>query len=81
VVGRWFEEAERRRHRKPNTAKTHRHRLAHLDGYVGRSQLGAIRPSDVTGYIQEALGDRAARSIIAEINLLHDILGGAVAAE
>jgi integrase len=78
---RWFGEAERRRHWKPKTTKTHGHRLTHLDGYFGKSQLGAIRPSDVNGYIQNALGDRAARSVIAEINLLHDILGGAVAAE
>ena len=51
---RWFEEADRRRHWKPKTATTHGHRLTHLDGYFGKSQLGAIRPSDVNGYIQNA---------------------------
>ena len=77
----WFEQSETRRGWKVKTAKTHGHRLVHLVDYFGPAQLGAIRPSHVNAYIQEALGDRSARSVIAEINLLHDVLAGAVAEE
>lgn len=77
----WFEQGEVRRGWKPKTARTHQHRLVHLVDYFGTAQLGAIRPSDVAGYIQAALAKRSPRSVIAEVNLLHDILGSAVAAE
>jgi integrase len=77
----WFEQGELRRGWKPKTASTHGHRLAHLVDYFGTAQVGSIRPSHVAAYIQEALGDRSARSVIAEVNLLHDILGSAVAEE
>ena len=78
---KWFEQGERRRGWKPKTALTHQHRLTHLIDYFGPARLGAIRPGDVAAYIQEALGDRSPRSVIAEVNLLHDILGSAVAGE
>ena len=77
----WFEQAKRGRGWKPKTAQTHGHRLAHLVGHFGKEPLGSIRPSHVAAYIQEALGDRSARTVIAEVNLLHDIFGRAVVEE
>jgi integrase len=77
----WFDEGRRRRGWKLKTAKTHGQRLAHLDNEFGPTRLDAIRPRDVAGYIKAALTERAARTVIAEINLLHDIMQRAVAEE
>jgi integrase len=77
----WFEEGKRRRGWKPKTANTHGHRLAHLDDHFGKTRLDGIRPRDVAGYIKEALEARSARSVIAEVNLLHDVMQRAVAEE
>jgi integrase len=77
----WFDEGRRRRNWKPKTVKTHGQRLAHLNDGFGKTRLDAIRPRDVAAYIKDALDERAARTVIAEINLLHDIMGRAVAEE
>jgi integrase len=77
----WLEEGKRRRGWKPKTVRTHEHRLAHLDDHFGKTRLDSIRPRDVAAYIKTAIGERAARSVIAEVNLLHDVLGRAVAEE
>ena len=66
---------------KPKTAQTHGHRLAHPVAYVRQRADRSIRPGNVTAYIQQALGDRSARTVIAEVNLLHDIFGRAVVEE
>jgi integrase len=78
---RWFEQAEQRRGWKPKTAQTHRHRLVHLIDYFGNARLGKIHPGDITAYIGQALDQRSARTGIAEVNLLHDVLGHAVVEE
>lgn len=77
----WLEEGNRRRGWKPQTVQAYVHRLVHLNGYFGPTRLGSIRPRDVAGYIRTALGKRSARTVIAEINLLHDVLSRAVAEE
>jgi integrase len=77
----WFEEGKHRRGWKPKTVKTHGHRLAHLDDYFDKTCLGSIRPRDVAAYIKHALTERSARSVIGEVNLLHDVMQRAVAEE
>jgi integrase len=77
----WFSECIRRRGWKPKTANTHGHRLTHLRHHFRNAKLEAIRPRDVATYIKQALTKRSARSVIAEVNLLHDLLGSAVAEE
>ena len=77
----WLEEGKARRAWKPKTAKTHAHRLAHLDDYFGKTTLATVRPRDVAAYINDALNERSASSVVAEVNLLHDIFAVAVREE
>ena len=78
---RWFNQSEQRRGWRPKTVATHRHRLVHLVDYFGKAKLDSIRPSHVVAYIGATLGKRSARTVIAEVNLLHDVLGRAVVEE
>jgi integrase len=77
----WLEEGRRRRGWKPKTAKTHEHRLAHLDDFFGNTSLDGIRSRDVAEYVKQSLVARSARSVIAEVNLLHDVMQRAVGDE
>jgi integrase len=77
----WLEEGRKRRGWKASTERQHGYRLAHLDGYFGRTRLDSIRPREVAAYVKQALAAGSPRTVIAEVNLLHDVLGRAVAEE
>ncbi len=78
----WLEEGKRRRGWKPKTAK-HARASARAPGRPLRQDPSRLDPSARRGRDTSSrrLGERSARSVIAEVNLLHDVLGRAVAEE
>ena len=58
-----------------------RTRLAHLNDVFGDVAVASIRPRDVAAFIDNQLGTFAARTVNIHLNLLHDVMKGAVADE
>lgn len=77
----WFERAEAKRGWKPSTVKVTRKRLEQLEETFGPMPIAAIRPRDVAAFIDERLGTFQAKTVNVWVNLLHDVLKGAVADE
>ncbi len=66
---------------KPGTVVATRTRLAHLNDVFGDVAVASIRPRDVAAFIDNQLGTFAARTVNIHLNLLHDVMKGAVADE
>ena len=77
----WFERAETKRDWKPATVKATRIRLAHLDNAFGDVAIASIRPRDVAAFIDDHLKTFAAKTVNVHLDLLHDVMKGAVADE
>jgi integrase len=69
----WFEGCQRRRNWKPSTVKIRRNRLRRLNRCFGRMKLAAIKPRHVAAYIAETLGDFSPATVVADVDVLHDI--------
>jgi integrase len=77
----WFERAEAKRQWKPGTVWATRHRLKHINRDLGHMRLAEIRPRDVAAFAETQLRRFAAKTVNVHLNLLHDVLKGAVADE
>jgi integrase len=77
----WFERAKTTRGWKPGTVAATRTRLNHLNDEIGDRQVARIRPRDVAALIDKQLETFVAKTVNVHLNLLHDILKGAVADE
>jgi integrase len=78
---RWLERGETKRGWKPSCVVAYRKRLEHLNGTFGHRPLASIRALDVAACIDDALGTLTAKTVHTHVNLLHDVLKGAVADE
>ena len=58
-----------------------RTRLGHLKENLGPRPIASIRPLDVAAYRDERLRGFNARTVNVHLNLLHDVMKGAVADE
>ena len=78
---RWLARGERNRGWKPSTVDVYRQRLARLCETFGPRPLASIRPLDVSAYIDESLDTFSAKTLQSFLNLMHDVMKGAVAEE
>jgi integrase len=69
----WLEGCLQRRNWKPSTVKIRRNRLRRLDPFFGPMKLQAIRPSHVAAYVAETLEDFSPATVVADLDVLHDI--------
>ena len=69
----WFEQAQNRRDWAPSTVKIRRRRLRRLKAFFGPTRLGDVKPRHVAAYIAETLGEYAPASVVADVDVLHDI--------
>lgn len=77
----WFERGVAKREWKPSTVKAMRSRLVHVNEVIGDLPVSAIRPRDVSAYIDRRLSTHTAASIQGHLNIIHDVLKAAVADE
>jgi integrase len=85
----WLAEGERKRAWKPSTVLQYRLTVNHLVGHFEMTRLDAIRPRDVSGYIDSKLktdeeadeGRVCAKTLQLHLNVLHNLFKTAIADE
>jgi integrase len=78
----WLTEGQRKRAWKPHTVVQYRIAANHLTDHFGAVRLDAIRPRDVSGYIDAKLSKgMAAKTLQLHLNVLHNMFKTAFAEE
>jgi integrase len=81
VLPNWEQEEATRNGWKAGTLKQYRTVVKRLRAYFGAMRLEAIRPSDVSAYVAQALATRAAATVCMDMTILHEIFAWAVLKE